>query len=330
MSSKIDFVITWVDGSDEEWLKEKEKYQSKVNSDNRSVRYRDWEIVKYLFRSIEKNASFVNKVYFVTWGHVPKWLNVNNEKLVIVKHSDFIPEEYLPTFNSCTIELNMHRIKGLSENFVYLNDDMVFLKKLKENDFFYKDLPCASAVLNAIIPYGKSNFEHRLVNNSNVINRNFNLKASIKRNPFKWINLKYKSDLLRTMLLLPWGKVSTMKEYHTSLSLKKSVINEIWNKEKDVMNLSCTDKFRSFFGVNPWVIENWQIMTGKFHPRNNKFGRLCCISEDLSEISSIIKKSKYKCICLNDSDTPLDFDRTKKELIKILEVKFPDKSTFEL
>ena len=139
--NKIDFVVTWVDGSDEKWLKEKNKYKADKNQDASNTRYRDYEIIKYFFRSVEKYAPWVNKIYFITWGHVPKWLNSKNPKLVIVKHKDFIPKKYLPTFNSCAIELNMHRIKDLSETFVYFNDDMVLNNYTKEKDFFENGYP---------------------------------------------------------------------------------------------------------------------------------------------------------------------------------------------
>lgn len=115
----IDFVITWVDGSDPIWFQEKQKIFKKavgaVDTDDRSERYRDWGILKYLFRSIEKFAPWVNNVYFVTCGHLPEWLNTECSKLQIVSHKDFIPQKYLPTFNSHPIEWNFHRIKNLSD-----------------------------------------------------------------------------------------------------------------------------------------------------------------------------------------------------------------------
>ena len=109
-NKKIDFVITWVDGNDVSWQKEKEKY-SLTKED---VRFRDWDTLRYLFRGIEKFTPWVHKVYFVTWGHIPKWLNTTNPKLVIVNHQEFIPKKYLPTFNSHAIELNLHRWKQLT------------------------------------------------------------------------------------------------------------------------------------------------------------------------------------------------------------------------
>ncbi|MBR6159158.1 MAG: Stealth CR1 domain-containing protein, partial [Lachnospiraceae bacterium] len=125
---KIDFVITWVDGNDPEWRKEKEKYSGKTTGDDREKRYRDWELLRYWFRGVENCAPWVNKIHFVTCGHLPDWLDTGHPKLNIVNHKDYIPEQYLPTFSCRPIELNLHRIPGLSDDFVYFNDDMFLLR----------------------------------------------------------------------------------------------------------------------------------------------------------------------------------------------------------
>ena len=100
MSNKVDIVISWVDGDDPEWVAEKQRYTSEIDNkvDEKRARYRDWDNVQYIFRGIEKFAPWVNKIFFVTYGHLPAWLDVTNPKLVVVKHEDFIPKEYLPTF----------------------------------------------------------------------------------------------------------------------------------------------------------------------------------------------------------------------------------------
>ena len=148
---KIDFVIIWVDGGDPEWQAEKSKYQSDTeNTDTRSIRYRDWDNLQYWFRAVEKYAPWVNKIHFVTWGHLPSWLDTTNPKLNIVNHKDYIPPEYLPTFSSHTIELNLHRIEGLAEQFVYFNDDMFLNKPVRPDDFFKNGLPCDTADVHCI------------------------------------------------------------------------------------------------------------------------------------------------------------------------------------
>ena len=107
----IDFVIIWVDGADPKWCEEESKYLPKSSfEDDKEVRYRDWDNLQYWFRAVEAYTPWVRTIHFVTWGHLPKWLKADHPKLHIVKHEDFIPEEYLPTFNSHTIELNLHRL----------------------------------------------------------------------------------------------------------------------------------------------------------------------------------------------------------------------------
>lgn len=105
----IDFVILWVDGNDENWINEKKKYEKEKgkNDDARVVRYRDWNNLQYWFRGVEKFTPWVRKIHFVTWGHIPQWLDTSNPKINIVKHTDFIPKEYLPTFSCYPIELNI-------------------------------------------------------------------------------------------------------------------------------------------------------------------------------------------------------------------------------
>lgn len=102
---KIDFVIIWVDDRDPEWQKSYEEYSRKEFGDVRSIRFRDWGTLKYWFRGVEQFAPWVNKVFFITCGHYPKWLNLDHPKLKFVKHSDYIPQKYLPTFNANTIEV---------------------------------------------------------------------------------------------------------------------------------------------------------------------------------------------------------------------------------
>lgn len=75
---------------------------------------------------------------FVTEGHIPDWINTECTKLKIVKHSDFIPLDDLPLFNSRAIEVNLHRIPELSEKFVYFNDDFLIINKINKTFFSEK------------------------------------------------------------------------------------------------------------------------------------------------------------------------------------------------
>lgn len=88
MVDKIDFVITWVDDSDEEWQKDRNSYLKNDDCDTRVQRFRNWDLLRYWFRGVEKFAPWVNRIHFITYGHLPKYLNVHHPKLNIVKHSD--------------------------------------------------------------------------------------------------------------------------------------------------------------------------------------------------------------------------------------------------
>ncbi len=152
MEDAIDFVIVWVDGQDDRWRKQRAAFQTEISKgDDSEERYRDWGLLRYWFRGAERFAPWVRKIHFVTWGHIPLWLNVNHPKLHIVKHEDYIPKEFLPTFNSHVIEMYLHRIKGLSERFVYFNDDMFMIRPLCQTDFFKGGKPCDMLAFQPVV-----------------------------------------------------------------------------------------------------------------------------------------------------------------------------------
>ncbi len=340
----IDFVITWVNGQDPAWQEEKAKYQEEDNDgDKRTLRYRDWNNLQYLFRGIESFAPWVNKVFLVTWGHLPKWLNLNHPKLKIVKHEDYIPKEYLPTFSSRTIDMNFHRISSLSEQFVYFNDDMFLISDVKREDFFRGGLPCDTAVLNAICPGYRDAINNTRTNSNELftapifdmlpINRNFNKKESIKRNLSKWFNYRYIKDSFRTVLLWPWRAFPGFMNYHLPYSYLKSTYEEVWEKEYELLDQTCRHKFRGNTDVNHWVFTYWQYAKGDFAPRNPDIGKLYGIYSDpnknLDAIQSI-EKQRYKLVCLNDYVDYGNFESVRDQINRSLASVLPNRSSFEV
>ncbi len=326
---KIDFVIAWVDGNDEKWLLEKSKYSLVKENDQSKIRYRDWENLKYLFRGIEKYAPWVNNVFFITYGHLPNWLNVNNDKLKIIKHSDYIPEEYLPTFSANPIELNFHRIKELSENFVYFNDDMFITNNVKEEDFFKNELPCETAILNPVTPSGADVMDYIFFNNTRIINKHLDKKACLKNNFFKFFNYKYGKNVLRTFMCSNWKNFLGFKFTHFPTSLKKSTYEEIWNLEYEALNEACKNKFRSKDDYSQYLMKDWQIASGNFYPRNPKIGKFHNVSDNLKEIKRDIESNKYKLMCINDKEFNGDFEFIKNEINSSFEKILSNKSSFE-
>ncbi|MDV6379949.1 stealth family protein [Pediococcus pentosaceus] len=323
---KIDFVVTWVDGDDPEWLRKKQKYnptEAKLNTD---IRFRDYGTFKYWFRAVEKYAPWVNKIYIVTEGHLPEWLNIANKKLVTVKHSDFMPNKYLPTFNSNAIELNLHRIKDLSEHFVLFNDDMFLMNMTKSTDFFKEGLPKDFGVYSPTVPYKE--FSNIIFNNIRVVNNNFSKYEDVKRNLFKFFNYKYGTQNLRSAMTMPWSKILGYWNPHLTSSFLKSTFFEVWAKE-DVLDKTSMNKFRTSEDVNQWLFRYFQIEKGKFVPQSATFGKYCTLN-NFKEIESSFKNSKLKELCINDDFNVENYEKKMDILNKMFEKKFPNKSKFEI
>lgn len=328
----IDFVIIWVDGSDPEWRAVKSQYMpNSINEDDSEVRYRDWENLQYWFRAVEKYTPWVRTIHFVTWGHLPEWLDVNHPKLHIVNHKDFIPKEYLPTFNSHTIELNLHRIEGLAEQFVYFNDDMFINKPMKPEDFFVNGLPCDIFAMDCIY-LGKDSAGPYNSNDLALINNNFNKKQMLKKHFSKWFRLRYGIKCLyRTVVLLPWPWFPGFFYQHLPSNFLKSTFLQVWEKESEVLHETCKCKMRSTTNVNQWVMKYWQLASGKFYPRKKKIGHCYHLKgESISELVQSIKTGKDALICVNDTAATIDFQKKKQLVIEAFETRLKDKSSFEV
>ena len=330
----IDFVILWVDGNDPKWQNEKSKYDSNANDDSNSVsRYRDWGLLPFWFRGVEKFTPWVNKIHFVTWGHIPEFLNLNNPKLNVVKHTDFIPAEYLPTFSSHAIELNIHRIPGLSEKFVYFNDDMFIVRNMSEQAFFSQGLPCTYGGEVPMVFCGDTGiWLHAAVNGMGVINSHFSKKEQVKCFNNKYINKSYRwQDNVRTFVLekLFPDNFLGFKNLHAPGAYLKKTFEDVWEAEKDLLNKTSSHKFRSADDVNQWVMLWWQIASGSFSPYNTN-NLVCSVNESTVDlVCNAIKNQSNDMICVNDGADDKDFQHLSEELKSAFKTILPEKSSFE-
>ena len=330
----IDFVLTYLDANDIEWQKEKNKYTPGPTADVNPNRYREWDNLVYFFRSIDKFAPWVRKVHVVTWGHVPSWLDVNHPKINIVNHKDYLPAEWLPTFSSRCIDMNLHRIPDLSEQFVYFNDDM-FLTGVVQPEFFFKNgLPCDAAVLSAqaFNLNGSVRMYFAPYVDTGVINKYFKIRKTINRNFSKWFNLKYRGELLRTFTMLPYPHFICFRNFHLPYGYLKSTYEEVWEKEPDFLGAASAHKFRDIADPNHFLFTYWQYVTGRFTPRDVKYGKYYSIHtiKDAEAAAKDVRSRKYKMMCLNDTViNNNDFEQIKEIVNKSLLELFPEKSSFE-
>ncbi len=334
---KIDIVITWVDGSDPEWQKQKLKYlRDEAALDTIGYdksKYRDLGNLKYLFRGIEQFAPWVNRVHIVTSGHLPEWLNVENPLLNIVKHSDYIPKEYLPTFSSHPIEINLHRINEMAEQFIYFNDDTFILKPLKKTDFFKNGLPCDQIQYQLTTSKDANDiFPHIVFNDLATINKNFNKRDVEKKYPSKYFSFHYslKSNI-RNALFLPYRFFPGYFWAHLPSAYLKSTFRDAWNKESALLCQTSSNKFRNIKDINQYLFKAWQFSSGNFYPKNiKKFGKYFNLSEQINEANIAIRKQLYPLICLNDTGMIDNIETVKKDLIASFEKVLPNKSNYEL
>lgn len=326
MINKIDIVILWVDGSDSNWKdKRKKALGSEFTIDE--TRYRDYGSLKYLFRSIEKNCSWVNKIHLVTDEQVPEWLDLSHPKINVVDHHDFIPTKYLPTFNSNVIEANLFRLTELSERFILFNDDIYLNNKVKPEDFFVGDKVLDYGIYNKIAP--NEEFAHVLVNNLIVINKYFSKKEALKNNWKNQFRLRYGKHLLKNFLLLAWNDIPGYYNHHLPQPHFKSTFNKVYQLEKERFDTMFENKTRKENDMSHWLFRYWNLEEGKYHPQRASFGKYLLLS-DTKAIEKYIMHKKTKVICINDVDCSAEtFTEYIYNLIQILDTRYPQKSKFE-
>lgn len=337
----IDFVITWVDGNDPIWIESKNKYfgidrvVSSSPEANSTCRYQDYGLLKFWFRTVEQFAPWVNKIHFITCGQKPAWLNEANPKLNLVNHADYIPSQYLPTFNSNTIELNLHRLDGLSEHFVLFNDDMFLLQPIEPSYFFKKGNPVLTADLRYPRYLGYNNWGRFLYNDYCVVNKSFNIRKHIWENRNKWFSLKElgfkraRQNLLCFLAnkTLPVGIYGHFTQPHL-----KSTFQEIWDLHPEIMDNSSRYRFRHDEQVNQYLMCAWNQAKGCFEPAlEDGRGRLFEISPKSTEsIIRALKTQQYPQACINDSPHNVDSADSLERIINAFNLVFPKMSSFEL
>ncbi|GAA1408295.1 exopolysaccharide phosphotransferase cps2G [Glutamicibacter uratoxydans] len=327
----IDFVVTWVDDDDLEWREMKNAYLGDRRTTREGAsesRFRDWGALRYWFRAIEENCEWVRKIFLVTVNPLPSWLKSQHPKLVVVHHEQFIPGEYLPTFNSRVIEIYLHRIPDLSEKFVYFNDDMYVLNQIDRNHFFPKGRPAAIPVMNALSV--GDNISHAMLNNIRVINENFNKRIVIKRRLFDWFSLRLGHHFIQNIALLPWHRFTGFHNHHLPLALLKSTYSTVWNFASDELKLTSESKFRQFHDINPFLFYYWQLCSGVFTTvQPSSYGRYFQTDKtSVNDLTQTIREGKERVICINDGEVE-DYESLSDQIEEAFLKRFPNASSFE-
>ena len=328
----IDFVITWVDMNDPAWQEEFAKYSgNRENSKNgvSKARFRDYGFLKYWFRGVERFAPWVRKIHFVTSGQKPDWLDTSNPKIHLVSHRDFIPKQFLPTYNSAVIERYIHKIPGLAEHFVYFNDDFYIINGITPERFFRNGLPCDIAVFQYNPSW--SQWYRRIKNNIRLINRYFDKKEVMARFHDKWFDKSYGSKARWNHILKPYGKFITLRVHHNAQPYLKSTFEEVWKVAGKELTETSVNRFRADNDYTPELFRAWQICRGNFEPYNTyRDTKMFPLMIRSAQAVKAIRDQSYSLICLNDNVHIRHYEQVMENIRNAFEQILPEKSAFEL
>lgn len=292
----MDVVITYVDGNDPLWQQDYREYAG-----HRALvkRFRDWGTLKYLLRGIESNMPFIRNVYLVVSrpSQIPSWADTENLKIVL--HKDIIPEEFLPTFNSTSIEMFLHRIDGLDEEYLYFNDDMFPVSKCIPEDFF-RDGRGVIGMSRHLLAYGMYKKQCR---NSDRLAR----KAS---------ELKFTPFFIRPQ--------------HICSPMLKSECESVFAKVKTEI-LSSVSRLRTNDNYNQYLYIDYMYHRGRLIPEKISNKHFSVAVAGAEKIASFIRRPYRKMCCINDVHLPEEkFVYMRDTILAAFDDVLPIKSRFEI
>lgn len=328
----IDFVITWVDMNDTEWKESFAKHSGRIDNTKNEIseaRFRDYGLLKYWFRGVDKFAPWVRKIHFVTCGQKPDWLDENNPKLNLVSHKDFIPNEFLPSFNSVVIERYLHKIPDLAEHFVYFNDDFYIINHIRQNRFFVNGLPCDIAAFQYNPSW--SQWYKRIKNNVRVINEHFDKKEVLTKYKDKWFDKSYGSKLRWNYILKPYNKFVTLRTPHNAQPFLKSTFKEVWAAVGEELTATSVNRFRALNDLTPELFRAWQICRGNFEPYNTyQDTKMFPLFIKSKKAIKAIREQSYSLVCLNDNIHIRNYMKTIDDIAAAFKSILPEDSSFEI
>ena len=292
----MDIVITYVNGLDPVWQKE---YSEFTKTPILEKRFRDWGTLKYLFRGIEKNMPFIRKVHLVVSGEsqVPEWLNRNEVNVVL--HKDIIPEQLLPTFNCNPIEMHLHNIEDLDEEYLYFNDDIFPLKECKATDFFREGR-------------GVLGMSHHLFW--------FDMFKKICRNS---------DNTARRALGLKPGLLF-LRPQHVCTPMLKSEVAALYSKigEEIVGSMTTT---RSAKHLNQYLYLDYMYLKGKILNERLSKKHFSVGVVSTSKLRKFIQQPTHKLVCVNDVQLSEErYAELRAVLLDTFDSVLPAKSKYEI
>ncbi|MEU2888509.1 stealth family protein [Streptomyces albidoflavus] len=309
----VDVVYTWVDGDDPELAARRAAFRGESASaihsrETGSSRYTSHDELKYSLRSLEAYAPFVRDIYVVTDGQVPSWLDTSVPGIRVVDHREiFADRDALPVFNSHAIGTQLHHIEGLSERYLYLNDDVFFGRPVTAGHFFHG---------NGVAKLPFSPFQYGL----GEPHPDEPAPNSAGKN-------------VRALLWERHARFITNKFMHTPHPQIRSVMRDIEKEFDEAVRSTSRSRFRAVddIAMGASLHHHHAFFTGRAVPGKYRMRYVDVAREDARErMDDLLTTRRFDFFCLNDVNTPeREKERVARELHTFLETYLPFPSRFE-
>ncbi|WP_165986804.1 stealth family protein [Streptomyces sp. YIM 98790] len=284
----VDVVYTWVDGNEPGMRAKRARYQGRGTADildkeiNES-RYTSHDELRYSLRSLHMYAGFVRHIYLVTDGQRPAWLDEDAAGITVVDHREIFPGGTLPVFNSHAIETRLHHIPGLSDHYLYFNDDVFVGRPVLPEHFFLGSGVMKVPVSPLKIGAGKPHAEETATNSA--------------------------SKNVRRLLLDRFGRLTTNNFMHTPLPQQRATLAELEEMFPEEIRRTTASRFRSpqDVALTSPLLYQYALLTGRGVPGRFSFRYVNISREDAGQrLDDLLSGRRYDFFCLNDVDVPPD------------------------
>ncbi|MFE1952369.1 stealth family protein [Streptomyces sp. NPDC059524] len=309
----LDVVYTWVDGDDPELAAKRELHRTGRAPDAQSreagaSRYTSHDELKYSLRSLEMYAPFLRNVYIVTDGQTPSWLDTSVPGIKVVDHKDvFRSADALPVFNSHAIGTQLHHIEGLSEQYLYFNDDVFLGRPVTAGHFFH-----GNGI--AKIPFSPSQL---------------GLGAPHPDEPAP--NSAGKN--VRRLLHAEHGRMTVNKFAHAPHPQIRAVMRDIEERFAEDVDRTSRSRFRAptDIAMGASFHHHHAFLTGRAVPATYKTRYVDVARADADErLAELLTNRRFDFFCLNDVNTPAEQqDEINEKIHAFLEAYFPFPGRFE-
>ncbi len=307
----IDIVFSWVDGTDLEWQRTRAaRMRSYVvgEGDDHEARFRQLDELKYALRSVHLFAPWIRNIVIVTDSPRPEWLAEDPRVTVLPSAGFFADPAALPTYNSHAVESQLHRIPGLSEHFLYSNDDMFFGREVEPEAFF------TSAGVGRFIEA-----ETRIgLGEPEPARSGFENAARVNR----------------ALLQERFGRTIARHLEHAPAPLRRSVLDELEAEFPEEFARTASSRFRSAadISVTNSLYHYYALLTGRAVPQESMRVKYVDTTAQagVAELATLLRKRDHDFFCLNDGSFPeLSPEERASAVRSFLEDYFPIPAPWE-